>query len=155
MKKCLVGLFLLFLTINIYAYVNAAGMAAVGSSAAAASRRDEMEHERKFHNGPMECDIEQVNFAKKNKEFKYIIETYERRYYYYAFDPKKCCIKYETIGPIATRQATEEEAKIIDRSSSSLIIALIGIILAAGIPLFMAAFEGKIDEYRHKKSVRK
>lgn len=111
MKKCLIGLFLLFLTINIYAYVNAAGMAAVGSSAAAASRRDEMEHERKFHNGPMEYDIEQVNFVKKNIEFKYIIETYERRYYYYAFDPKKCYIKYETIGPIATRQATEEEAK--------------------------------------------
>ena len=151
MKKCLVGLFLLFLTINIYAYVNAAGMAAVGSSAAAASRRDEMEHERKFHNGPMEYDIEQVNLVKKNIEFKYIIETYERRYYYYAFDPKKCYIKYETIGPIAARQATEEEAKKINSSFMTGIFALIGIILVVGIPLF----GGIINEYRHKKSVRK
>lgn len=103
----------------------------------------------------MEYDIEQVNLVKKNIEFKYIIETYERRYYYYAFDPKKCYIKYETIGPIATRQATEEEIKIINSSFKMGLIALIGVILAVGIPFFMAAFEGKIDEYRHKKSVRK
>ena len=103
----------------------------------------------------MEYDIEQVNFIKKNIEFKYIIETYERRYYYYAFDPKKCYIKYEIIGPIATRQATEEEAKKINSSFMTGIFALIGIILVVGIPFFMAAFEGKINEYRHKKSVRK
>lgn len=103
----------------------------------------------------MEYDIEQVNLIRKNIEFKYIIETYERRCYYYAFDPKKCCIKYETIGPIAIRQATEEEVKIINSSFKMGLIALIGVILAVGIPFFMAVFEGKIDEYRHKKSVRK
>lgn len=99
----------------------------------------------------MEYDIEQVNFVKKNVEFKYIIETYERRYYYYAFDPKKCYIKYETIGPIATRQATEEEVKKLNSFFTTGIFALIGIILVVGIPLF----GGIIDEYRHKKSVRK
>ena len=155
MKKYLTGLFLLFLTINIYAYVNAAGMAAVGSSAAAASRRDEMEHERKFHNGPMDYDIEQVNLIRRNIKLEYVIETYERRYYYYAFDPKKCYIKYETIGPIATRQATEEEVKKLNSFFLMGVVVLIGVALAVGIPFFMAAFEGKIDEYRHKKSIRK
>lgn len=65
------------------------------------------QHEEKYHNGPMTYIADTVQIWNKNKSI-YTIETYEKRFYYYAKDPRQCYINAETIY-LGERKATPEE----------------------------------------------
>lgn len=95
-------------TINIVTATNTAATTATIAATTSMFEKN-TQHEEKYHNGPTTYIVDTVQIWNKNKSI-YTIETYEKRFYYYAKDPRQCYIDTETIY-LGERKATPEEVK--------------------------------------------
>lgn len=109
MKKILLILTLLFASVGIFypaVHPNTAAMLAAASAA-----RRQREHKEKYHKGSMSSYSEYIEVWEKDEFKKDIICKYEKIYYYYQIDPKKCIQNTQIEGPINIRYPTEQEIK--------------------------------------------
>lgn len=133
MKKLLIFFILIFCS-AVMLQASTANIAATAAIIAATSGQN-AQHEEKYHNGPMDYISDTVQIWNKNKSI-YTIETYEKRFYYYAKDPRQCYIDTEIIY-LGERKATPEEIEnyINDLFILRVFFVIILIILAVVIIL--------------------
>jgi hypothetical protein len=114
MKKFLALLLVIFTCFNAEAIpiTHAAHPARVAATASAARRQRERrkQHEKDFHHGDLDCEVELIE-SFKFRESVLTIETWEIRKYHYKIDPDKCIIKTDPPTLKSLRPATEQEIK--------------------------------------------
>lgn len=112
MKKILLILALFFASVGIfYPAVHPNTAAMVAAASAARRQREELEHKEKYHKGSMSSYSEYIEVWEKDEFKKDIICKYEKIYYYYQIDPKKCIQNTQIEGPINIRYPTEQEIR--------------------------------------------
>lgn len=108
MKKLIFFILIFCSAVMLQASTNIAATTTIMAATTSMSGQN-AQHEKKYHNGTMAYITDTVQIWNKNKSI-YTIETYEKRFYYYAKDPRQCYIDTEIVY-LGERKATPEEVE--------------------------------------------